>query len=256
MSWRTLRVTLLLLVLAGAAVSTVWGRWQARAWRAPLVVALIPVDADRSPATAAYVAGLRVAAFASVERFLADEGARYGLGLAQPVQLVLAAPLEVLPPAPPAARGALDAILWSLQMRAWSWRHGDVAGADPLVRLYLLYHDPARSPRLAHSLGLQKGRIGVVQLFASSAQEAPNALVATHELLHTLGATDKYDPATGQPLYPDGYAEPAREPLLPQALAEIMGGRIALDTRRAVIPEGLEQARVGERTAREIGWLR
>ena len=51
-------------------------------------------------------------------------------------------------------------------------------------------------------------------------------MVIAHELLHTLGATDKYDLRTNQPAHPDGFAEPDREPLYPQSFAELMGGRI------------------------------
>ena len=46
---------------------------------------------------------------------------------------------------------------------------------------------------MAHSTGLQKGMLGVVNAFASADQEGSNAVVIAHELLHTFGATDKYD---------------------------------------------------------------
>ena len=42
-------------------------------------------------------------------------------------------------------------------------------------------------------------------------------------LLHGFGATDKYDLATGQPLYPKGYAEPALKPLYPQRFGRNYG---------------------------------
>ena len=32
----------------------------------------------------------------------------------------------------------------------------------------------------------------------------PNNVVIAHELLHTVGATDKYDPVTDAPRIPDG----------------------------------------------------
>ncbi len=80
-----------------------------------------------------------------------------------------------------------------------------------------------------------------------------NAVVIAHELLHTLGATDKYDPLSALPRFPEGYAEPQRTPRHPQALAEIMGGRIPVDDRRATIPDTLEQTRIGPRTAVETG---
>jgi len=78
--------------------------------------------------------------------------------------------------------------------------------------------------------------------------------VITHELLHTFGATDKYDPATGLPRYPDGFAEPELVPRYPQRLAEIMAGKMPLTSTEADLPENLGQERVGPLTAREIGW--
>jgi hypothetical protein len=75
-------------------------------------------------------------------------------------------------------------------------------------------------------------------------------------LLHTLGATDKYDRGSLQPLAPDGLGDPEQQPRYPQDFAEIMAGRIALSPTRAEIPEDLDRVTVGTATAREIGWLR
>jgi hypothetical protein len=58
------------------------------------------------------------------------------------------------------------------------------------------------------------------------------------------------------PVYPDGFAEPDKDPLLPQDYAEIMGGRIPLSEGEAEIPESLDQVLVGAVTAREINWLK
>jgi hypothetical protein len=108
---------------------------------------------------------------------------------------------------------------------------------------------------MPHSLGLQKGLVGVVYAFASRPMQGENAIVVTHELLHTLGATDEYDPNTLQPRFPEGYAEPQREPRFPQPLAEIMAGRRALSSSRAEMPDSLAEVVVGPTTAREIRWL-
>jgi hypothetical protein len=70
--------------------------------------------------------------------------------------------------------------------------------------------------------------------------------------MHTLGATDKYDPSTAQPLMPDGVAEPERSPIYPQKIAEIMGGRIPLAADDAVVPKSLKYVIIGPATAREI----
>ncbi|MDH5601588.1 MAG: hypothetical protein OEY78_09820, partial [Gammaproteobacteria bacterium] len=74
-------------------------------------------------------------------------------------------------------------------------------------------------------------------------------------ILHTLGATDKYDLNTGLPLYPDGYVETNKKPLHPQELAEIMAGKIPVSKTEAEIPRGLHQVIIGQQTAREIKWI-
>ena len=93
---------------------------------------------------------------------------------------------------------------------------------------------------LEHSVGLQKGMIGVANLFAAPHMTEDNNIVITHEVLHTLGATDKYDLTTNLPQYPGGYAEPEATPLLPQRFAEIMGARIPITTSEAQAPTTLD----------------
>lgn len=140
-------------------------------------------------------------------------------------------------------------------MRFWAWRHGEHPVLRPDVRIYALLYHPSTTLRLDHSVGLQKGLIGVAKLFAVPHMTAENNIIITHELLHTLGATDKYDPASNQPLYPAGYAQPDLSPLYPQEFAEIMGGRIPVADNDSIAPQTLESVLVGPETAREIGWL-
>lgn len=143
---------------------------------------------------------------------------------------------------------------WSLKLRYWAWKHGDYKTGPGQIRMFVLYHDPALNPRLAHSLGLEKGLIGVVNAFAAPEMDGQNAFVIAHEFLHTVGAQDRYDLATTLPLFPDGYADPDRRPRYPQTLAEIMGGRIPRSETDAVMPDSLRQTVIGARTAAEIGW--
>jgi hypothetical protein len=105
-----------------------------------------------------------------------------------------------------------------------------------------------------HSLGLMKGLIGVVYAFAVPEMSTQNSVVIAHEMLHTLGATDKYDPATDMPLFPQGYGDPQQVPLYPQLLAELMAGRRALDERHVEQVDSLRQVLVGAATADEIRW--
>jgi hypothetical protein len=251
--FKAIRITILLLLLVLAAGHTWLTRQRATAWEVPLVAVIYPINGDGSATASRYIDALKVEDFQPVADFVADQGRRYGLTLAPPVRLELAAELGSLPPAPPIAGSIPQIMFWSLRLRWWAWRVDNYQGPGD-IKLFLLYYDPEANQQLDHSLGLQKGQIGVVKAFAARRNGPGNNVVIAHELLHTLGATDKYDPATGQPLFPDGYAEPARQPALPQELAEIMGAVVPLAEDESVMPEGLGQVVVGELTAQEIGW--
>ena len=94
-----------------------------------------------------------------------------------------------------------------------------------------------------------------MKAYAKRGLQRTNNVVFTHELLHVLGATDKYVMNTGEPIFPEGYAAPDRTPLFPQTHAEIMGGRIPVDPQTSRMPGSLEQCRIGKITAEEIGFL-
>jgi hypothetical protein len=119
------------------------------------------------------------------------------------------------------------------------------------VKLFLLYHTARDGVALEHSLGLQKGLIGVIHVFADAKQQRQNAIVIAHELLHTLGASDKYA-GGGRPVYPDGYADPQLPQSVPRREAEIMAGRYVNAAGGVVMPASLEQCVIGPATAREI----
>jgi hypothetical protein len=254
--FRVIRIAVLLLVLINVAIGSWLTRVRTTSWAHPLRVMVFPINADNSPATAAYIAGLDRESFQPIAQFIRDEAKRYGLAQSAPADLYLGPQIHSLPPEPPYGGNQVEIALWSLQLRFWAWREADYDGPRPHVRMFVAYHDPERVSRVAHSLGLQKGLIGVVHAFASTGQADQNKVIIAHELLHTVGATDKYEPGSNQPLYPDGYADPAQEPLLPQRFAEIMGGRIPLSATDAKIPESLDEVLVGAVTAREINWLR
>jgi len=214
------------------------------------------VSADASPVTAHYLAQLDQGKIDGVADFLKTEARRYGVGIDEPIELRLYPTLAAPPPGLDSGAGVLTRILWSLKLRYYRSRTlAAVSGPRPKIALFLLYHDPALAQSLPHSAGLQRGLSAVVHLFASRSQEAQNRIVLTHELLHTFGATDKYDLATGLPEYPEGFAQPQLVPRYPQQLGEIMAARMALSATEARLPDSLEDERVGPLTAREIGWV-
>jgi hypothetical protein len=252
--WRRLRIAILLLILLFVALNTYFDRVYSTDWNIPVRVVAYPIAADGSEVTARYIRQQSADAFGRLETFFAQESKHYGLTMERPIRLTLTPPLEQRPPPLDPRAGRLSIALWSLRMRYWAWRVDAPPGPEPDIKLFVLYHDPAISPAVPHSVGLQKGLYGVVHVFADGAMKGSNDAVIAHELLHTLGATDKYDLRSNQPMLPDGYAEPERQPLLPQSFAELMGGRIPVSDTESTIPESLQQVIVGAKTAGEIGW--
>ena len=252
MSFRRLRILLLLGVLAGAISFTWLEQFMVRGWRVPLDVTVTPINGDGSSEADEAIRTLKASDFADINAFLEREVARYGAQQSPAMTVAVLPRIEAQPPAPPRDGSVLKTILWSLKLRWWVYRQsGQLSPQIGKVKLFLLYHAPEDGVALEHSLGLQKGLIGVVHVFADPGQARQNNVVVAHELLHTLGATDKYD-ATGRPLYPQGYADPELPQSLPRREAEIMAGRFLEADGRAVMPPGLERCIIGPLTAHEI----
>jgi len=255
--FRRIRIAILLFILVIVALSTWTDSIYSTRWTAPMVVALYPINADGSAATAAFIADLAQEDFAPLEQFFAAEAVEYDIKVDRPLRFTVAPPLLATPPPPPRDGNALMVIMWSLHFRAWAWwTPPKPPGPTPRVRLFLSYFDPARTQVLDHSTALKKGLVGVAQLFADKRMTGSNHTVIAHELLHTVGATDKYELGSNLPRYPDGFAEPERKPRYPQQFAEIMAGRIPLAAKEAKIPESLDQVLIGPATAGEIGWTK
>lgn len=186
---------------------------------------------------------------------MAREAHRYGKQVSEPVHIELYPQVRQLPPQLQRGAGPLGTAWWSLQLRWFAWRASDTRGrAPPRIRMFVLYHNPTTLETVPDSHGMQKGLLGVVHAFALRSMAGMNNIVIAHELLHTLGATDKYDPRNGAPLFPIGFADADRNPLYPQDKAEIMAGRRPLSEQDAQMPPGLGAVVVGPATASEIRW--
>ncbi|MDX9950855.1 MAG: hypothetical protein RBS75_02030 [Methylophilaceae bacterium] len=253
--WRKLRILILLFILATVA-HRAWLETHDLEWKDSLYVAVYPINADGSEAASRHIPRLDADQLQEITDYLAEEAARYDLEILFPFQLRLGAEVDHPPPQPPKNGTVLQTIIWSLHFRWWAWRNSPPVSVPPSIKLYLLYYDPEQYPVLPHSTALSKGRVGLVNLFAGERHAAQNAVVLAHELLHAVGASDKYDLASGLPHYPQGYAEPDRQPVYPQDYAELMAGRVPLSTSKAAIPASLAYTLIGEQTAAEIGWMR
>lgn len=254
--FKRFRILILLLILATVALASWRANTRLTAWEHTIHVGLYPIAADDASVTKRFIGALDQDSFSEISEWLNAESQRYGKTVMQPLSIRLAPPINGLPPLPPESGSALDAILWSLKFRWWASQHDTIAGPKPQIRLFVLFHDPQRTSALPHSTGLNKGQIGIIHAFASPEQKRQNAVVIAHELLHTFGASDKYTPGSGLPIFPQGYAEPERTPRWPQVRAEIMGGRIPLTEHQATIPDQLNDTVIGPETAREIGLLK
>ena len=251
--FKAFRISVLLLVLFFVSVSSWLTQARSTDWNDSLWVKVYPINGDGSIASREYIENLNLEIYTPIEEFLSREVSRFGQTVPRPIRMELGEEIREQPPAIPKKPSALNIMMWSLKMRWWaSSIAGDQDAPAPDVRIFVRYHAPREHIVLENSVGLQKGMVGIVNAYASRRHAGANNVIIAHEFLHTLGATDKYDPSTGMPQFPDGYAEPALHPRHPQKLAEIMGGRIPLADDDAVIPQSLRYAVIGPRTASEI----
>lgn len=259
-TFRRIRIAVLLGILAIVllyAWKDVRRRHERTAWHRPLAVALVVMR--RGPVPDAAVAELRRRSH-DLEARLGDEFRRFhGPGGPVPFEFQVYGPVEVTAPPPtPEGDGLVD-----LASYAWrSWRYfadidsrADVPSAGFDSRIYLSVRPPEREERkTVEGQSEQGGRIGSVEVELDESMVDFALFVATHELFHTLGASDKYD-AAGRAKVPDGLAEPERVPRYPQRFAEVMARNRPLAENKEQPPESLDELAVGPLTAREIGWL-
>jgi hypothetical protein len=254
--FRKIRISILLFILFLVAANSYLTHERSTDWDQPLAIVMYPINADNSLLTADYIAGLTGGEFKPIANFMQREGARYRLSIADPVVLDMAPEISALPPSPPLDGNIFAIIWWSLHLRYWAWKHDTYQGPFANIQVFVLYYDPNTYSQLDHSIGLKEGHICMVKAFASRQQAAGNNVVIAHEMLHTLGASDKYNLQTLQPIYPEGYADPAQKPLLPQKFAEIMGRAIPLSSSASDMPGSLSYTVIGPQTAREIKWAK
>lgn len=249
MRLRHFRILVLLLILIVVSIGTL--RDNNPTWERTIWITVYPVNADGRPSTQAYIDKLSAEDFSKIGAYYEMQAKQFNQRVRVQWQLGNVAPNP--PPVPSAkSAGVLSIMLWSLKLRWYAYRYGNkVAGVRPDLRLFLRYHTPTQGMVLSEtSTALQKGRIGVVHLFADNAHAASNLVVMAHEALHGFGATDKYDLRTGVPLV---LGEPDKG--YPQNKAELMAMHIAKTPQKFVMARNLSQTVVGVDTAKEIGWV-
>jgi len=253
--FRISRIVVLLTIL----FVIVSGSWMVEkrmaAWDRPILVTVYPIAADDRTSTLEFARSIDADSFREVNDFFTAQSTPYGFQVTPAFRFQVAEASADRPPAVPGQFSTVDIALWSLRMRWWVWMKSLTDGLiEPDIQMFVMYHGLDNAAEVGISVGMRKGRYGIVKSFARVSAEEINLVVFTHEMLHVLGATDKYVLSTGDPIFPDGFADPGRSPLFPQERAEIMGGAIPLSAASSVMPDSLAQCKIGRLTAREIGF--
>lgn len=247
--WKRVRVAVLLTVLLSLGT---WGALRQRklaqrnAWLKPIRVSVVLASAEPidTTVTTAWSDGL-----ASLNEWFTAEAERLGLQLPNPIHFELA-PTTVLAevPSPPAEgsgewlRDSQEAISLRSTLKTIAER-GQAVGVFDL-QLLIALRSANGGAHQVEGLGEAGGTIGLVEGTIGDTALTLELVAAAHEVLHCLGAKDGYD-AQGHAL-PRGIIEPG--------FAEVMVGEVPLGPNQGRIPKSLSEVRVGEETAREIGW--
>ena len=254
--FKIFRIIILLMIFVGLAFYSKTQKLKSRSWVQPLEIVIYPMNNEHNQIVEDYITQLDHSVFKEIDQFFKDEGKHYSLTIEQPTTTQLGSIIQNYPPTFPAApANFIETAWWSIKFRYWAYKNTpDDKSNLHRVRIFVHYHEALDHVRLQHSLGLGKGLLSIVHAFASKDQEQQNNIIIAHEFLHTVGAMDKYD-ANNQPVFPDGYAEPDKQPLFPQFQAEIMSGKIPSSNSRSKMAESLKYCLIGEKTAEEINWL-
>jgi hypothetical protein len=250
--WKKIRISILMVTFIVVSSKTYLEQRHATGWVEPLNVVIYPINGDNSTRVERYITLLEEQVFRKIETFMEAQARGYEVNQGLPVKVTLARKLRSIPPVREEQESVLGTVLYSLKLRFWAW-FNETEKAD--ISMFVVYVDPETHDQVPNSLALRKGMLGLVYAYADSSYDGSNSVVIAHEMLHTVGATDKYSLDTNMPLYPSGYANPFAKNRYPQQQAEIMGGRVPFAENDAYMPDSLDAVVVGPSTAVEIKWI-
>ncbi|MGA9992861.1 MAG: hypothetical protein WBP86_11105, partial [Thiobacillaceae bacterium] len=94
MSFRFVRIAVLLGILVFSLGFTLGESYLVRSWVSPLQVSIYPINGDGSEASAQYIRRLKNEDFADINTFLQEQARRYGVKLNPALTLALELPLD------------------------------------------------------------------------------------------------------------------------------------------------------------------
>ena len=255
---RNLRVAALLLLLVAIGG---WGLLRHRRldsrtqWLRAVSASVVLVS--QHPASPAGVARWR-AGMGSLEAWFGREWRRYRPASAIPMvtlSLDAVVGVDTLPIAPGAARDLVGRAeeWWSFDAALESIDAQVAAHASRDATIYVVLRPTATGGGVVEGVAEAGGRLGMVEGSLDDEDLGLELTAVAHELLHCLGATDKYD-ADGHAVAPQGLADPTAQPLFPQRAAEVMVGEIPVASGAGRPFERLDEVQVGPATARELRW--
>lgn len=254
--FKLMRIVFLLSIFFVILLSAWMTEKRMAAWERPILVTIYPIVADSEAETEKYARKIELDSFREVNEFFDLESEVYGFAVTPAFRFQLAPVSFDKPPAVPDQFSTASIAWWSLKMRWWAWTmdfKDDLVQPD--IQMFVQYHSLNGNNEIGISVGMRKGRYGLVKAYAKDSLHQQNLVVFTHEMLHVLGATDKYVISTGEPIFPHGFAFPDQRPLFPQRKAEIMGGRIPISSVDSLMPGSLQKCKIGKQTAKEIGFF-
>jgi hypothetical protein len=253
------RLTALMVVFLGVVVwawNDIRERRERNTWVRPLHVGFVllragPVSDDTSDMLRARMTDLQT--------HLEQEFQRWRQTTQVPFIFSVYGPLDISVPPPESYSEKLSDLAYFAYQQ---WRYlrdvdarAHVPRSELDSRIYLVMRPPNTGDlQFVEGQSEQGGRVGVVNVQLDESMVDFALIVAAHELMHTLGASDKYD-ELGHVLIPDGLAEPDKVPPFPQQYVEVMARNRPISPELEETPEAIEQVRIGRKTAQEIGWV-
>jgi len=161
------RIFLLLTVLFSLVVGGWMTEKRMAAWERPILVTVYPIAADDRPSTLAYARSLDAGSFREVNDFFEQQVRPYGFSVTPAFRFQVAEASTDRPPQVPGQFSTAAIAWWSLKMRWWAWKKGfDDGLITPDIRMFLMLHNVDGTSEMGISVGMRKGRYGIVKAFA------------------------------------------------------------------------------------------